>query len=268
MYDAGDIATMLYSNITGKEHDTETNIENFGARYDSSSMGRFMSPDWSRDQDSVPYAEFENPQTLNLYAFVQDNPTSQVDDSGHHEVCQTTSWINSTTGAYNFNLSCHDVPDNVYFSSLLGLGGHHFVDQALIRAKGAWDSLSGQFFRRWVTGPLKDSSVHRGFSTPHRLNSAQIKQIIEKVEQETGRDMKDWTKAEIEKAVGDVRSAEGDVKDFLDKIEAEVPSAQTIRDDISTTMGEAESAIGGVVQEIEETCAENGPNCGIPPVLP
>jgi RHS repeat-associated protein len=35
--------------FTGKERDTETGLDNFGARYYGSNMGRFMTPDWSRD---------------------------------------------------------------------------------------------------------------------------------------------------------------------------------------------------------------------------
>jgi RHS repeat-associated protein len=31
--------------FTGNERDTESNLDYFGARYDASSMGRFMSPD-------------------------------------------------------------------------------------------------------------------------------------------------------------------------------------------------------------------------------
>ena len=31
--------------FTGKERDIESGLDNFGARYDSSSLGRFMSPD-------------------------------------------------------------------------------------------------------------------------------------------------------------------------------------------------------------------------------
>jgi RHS repeat-associated protein len=31
--------------FTGKERDSESNLDNFEARYDSSSIGRFMSPD-------------------------------------------------------------------------------------------------------------------------------------------------------------------------------------------------------------------------------
>jgi RHS repeat-associated protein len=31
--------------FTGKERDSESGLDNFGARYNSSTMGRFMSPD-------------------------------------------------------------------------------------------------------------------------------------------------------------------------------------------------------------------------------
>src|SRR5271169_2404177 len=33
------------TNSTGKERDSESGLDNFGARFDSSSFGRFMSPD-------------------------------------------------------------------------------------------------------------------------------------------------------------------------------------------------------------------------------
>jgi len=33
--------------FTGKERDTESGLDNFGARFDSSTLGRFMTPDWS-----------------------------------------------------------------------------------------------------------------------------------------------------------------------------------------------------------------------------
>src|SRR5262249_39033850 len=35
------------SRCTGKERDAESGLDNFGARYYSSYVGRFMSPDWS-----------------------------------------------------------------------------------------------------------------------------------------------------------------------------------------------------------------------------
>jgi RHS repeat-associated protein len=67
----------------GKERDTETSNDYFGARFYSSTYGRFLSPDWSSVPAPVPYANLTNPQTLNLYAFVNDNPESFADLDGH-----------------------------------------------------------------------------------------------------------------------------------------------------------------------------------------
>ena len=67
----------------GKERDTETNNDDFGARYYSSSFGRWTSPDWSAVPAPVPYANLTNPQTLNLYAMVSDNPETFADLDGH-----------------------------------------------------------------------------------------------------------------------------------------------------------------------------------------
>jgi RHS repeat-associated protein len=79
---AGDTATT--HKFTGKERDSESDLDNFGARYYSSSLGRFMSPDWSATPDPVPYANLTNPQTLNLYAIVHDNPETFADLDGHN----------------------------------------------------------------------------------------------------------------------------------------------------------------------------------------
>jgi RHS repeat-associated protein len=68
---------------TGKERDTESGNDYFGARYYASNMGRFMSPDWSAQEEPVPYAKIDNPQSLNLYSYVYDNPLGGVDPDGH-----------------------------------------------------------------------------------------------------------------------------------------------------------------------------------------
>jgi RHS repeat-associated protein len=52
--------------FTGKERDTESGLDNFGARYYASTTGRFISPDWALKPTAVPYAKFGDPQTLNL----------------------------------------------------------------------------------------------------------------------------------------------------------------------------------------------------------
>ena len=40
--------------FTGKERDTESGLDEFGARYYSSSLGRFMIPDWAAAPTAVP----------------------------------------------------------------------------------------------------------------------------------------------------------------------------------------------------------------------
>jgi RHS repeat-associated protein len=67
----------------GKERDSETGNDEFGARYYSWRWGRWLSADWSSVPEAVPYANLTNPQTLNLYAMVADDPESFADLDGH-----------------------------------------------------------------------------------------------------------------------------------------------------------------------------------------
>jgi RHS repeat-associated protein len=71
--------------FTGKERDAESGLDNFGARYDSSSLGRFMTPDWAAKPTTVPYATFGDPQTLNLYSYVENGPLNRIDADGHKD---------------------------------------------------------------------------------------------------------------------------------------------------------------------------------------
>src|SRR5260221_1558993 len=69
--------------FTGKERDSESGNDYFGARYYNSAMGRFMSPDWASDPTAIPYASYINPQSLNLYTYRLNHPLSGVDPDGH-----------------------------------------------------------------------------------------------------------------------------------------------------------------------------------------
>ncbi len=42
-----------------------------------------MSPDCSARAEPVPYSKMDDPQTLNLYSYVRNNPLSGVDPDGH-----------------------------------------------------------------------------------------------------------------------------------------------------------------------------------------
>jgi RHS repeat-associated protein len=77
----------------GKERDTETGNDDFGARYYSNRFGRWLSADWSSVPVPVPYANLTNPQTLNLYAMVADDPKSLADPDGHgHNAGEVNVW--------------------------------------------------------------------------------------------------------------------------------------------------------------------------------
>jgi RHS repeat-associated protein len=63
--------------FTGKERDAESGLDDFGARYYSSAMGRFIQPD-------IPFADQhrDDPQSWNLYMYGLNNPMRLVDDTG------------------------------------------------------------------------------------------------------------------------------------------------------------------------------------------
>src|SRR5205814_6640936 len=69
--------------FTGKERDAESGLDYFGARYYSNGLGRFITPDWAAKATAVPYAEFADPQSLNLYGYVRDTPITRFDVDGH-----------------------------------------------------------------------------------------------------------------------------------------------------------------------------------------
>jgi len=70
--------------FTGKERDPETGCDYFGARYYCNSIGRFLTPDWAAKPVTVPYAKFGDPQSLNLYSYVENGPVNRVDADGHY----------------------------------------------------------------------------------------------------------------------------------------------------------------------------------------
>ena len=69
--------------FTGKERDAESGLDDFGARFHASALGRFMTPDWDAKPVTVPYAKFGDPQTLNLYSYVENAPVNRADADGH-----------------------------------------------------------------------------------------------------------------------------------------------------------------------------------------
>src|SRR5881227_2690808 len=62
----------------GHEHDNETGLDNYGARYYGNMLGRFLTTDPIHFQASM----LHDPQRFNLYAYVRNNPLIFIDPKG------------------------------------------------------------------------------------------------------------------------------------------------------------------------------------------
>jgi RHS repeat-associated protein len=86
--------------FTGKKRDVETGLDYFGARYYSNGLARFVSADWSATPVPVPYAHFDDPQTLNLYRY-PSNPETYADLDGHDDWWKTAlDFVGSAANAW------------------------------------------------------------------------------------------------------------------------------------------------------------------------
>jgi RHS repeat-associated protein len=121
---------------TGKERDTESGNDYFKYRYLASSMGRWLSPDPS----GLYFADPTNPQSLNLYAYVLNNPLINVDPDGRECVWDDGSYDSA------------DDPDTGSADKCSGKGGTWISDDIFENRQGiqrgdwsgaANDDLSG-----------------------------------------------------------------------------------------------------------------------------
>jgi RHS repeat-associated protein len=70
--------------FTGKQRDGETGLDYFGARFNASTIGRFMTPD-----PLLNSGRPGNPQTWNRYAYVGNNPLRNIDPTGLYFLTNT-----------------------------------------------------------------------------------------------------------------------------------------------------------------------------------
>ena len=57
-----------------------------------------MTPDWATRATAVPYAVFGDPQTLNLYTYVENSPINRVDADGHQDNNPAGGCVTGTPG--------------------------------------------------------------------------------------------------------------------------------------------------------------------------
>ena len=74
--------------FTGKRRDTESQLDYFGARYYAAIMGRFMTP----DPIGLAAGNLANPQSMNVYSYVLNNPMINIDPDGRECVWDDGSY--------------------------------------------------------------------------------------------------------------------------------------------------------------------------------
>jgi len=118
--------------FTGKERDAATGLDNFGARYDSSSFGRFMSP----DPVVITTERLMNPQQLNLYAYVANNPLRFIDPTG--EILQCVGDAKSQSQCFaDLQQIAGDAKDRLSMDAKTGVISFDTKDLDLSKNEGA-----------------------------------------------------------------------------------------------------------------------------------
>ena len=124
--------------FTGQVTDVESNLDYFKARSYTSNSGRFMTPDKMGDQHK------EDPQSMNLYVYVRNNPTGSTDPSGRYDCVGGNSFcFNQDMANFSLRKSANDAfdPHHLALSNVantLGTPGDHngvFITEANLGVK-------------------------------------------------------------------------------------------------------------------------------------
>jgi RHS repeat-associated protein len=122
--------------FTGKERDSETGLDYFGARYDSSSLGRFMSAD-----PSIESVVLRNPQSWNRYTYTLNNPLRYIDPNGE-------LWIAAENNTYTWvdkcgeKQTCYESVSAVQGNNLVIYGSTNAEDVTTIEADKGYIDLN------------------------------------------------------------------------------------------------------------------------------
>ena len=176
------------NHYTGKERDVESGNDYFLARYYNSASGRFLSPDWSASDDPVPYAKLDNPQTLNLYAYVRNNPLVEIDTDGHSlesDVIESTFNALGLDSLGNYSETVGDTVDNMMAAAegpfTAALDAAAAAQKALSRSKRAKEiAQSEPEYKAWEkTENLANQSYQRDPTSSHGYMELMVSQLAQ-----------------------------------------------------------------------------------------
>jgi hypothetical protein len=107
-------------------------------------MGRFMSPDWADKPEAVPYSSLSDPQTLNLYGYMRNNPLGGTDPDGHWPSWQQIKdtarsvGVGAAKSIYNSAATNPNIPNA---AKEAGLGMSITGSQTLAQPNGAAETV-------------------------------------------------------------------------------------------------------------------------------
>ena len=149
--------------FTGKEHDFESGLDYFGARFDASSFGRFLSPDEAfADQDT------HEPQSWNLYAYARNNPTNYTDADGRS--CIKDADGNFHGGTCDLGTGTGDTPDKVQVTTQADNSAWGNVTAFGLNAAIGLLNTPGDYFDM-LTGLRATPEIPRGQGTSAALGA-------------------------------------------------------------------------------------------------
>jgi RHS repeat-associated protein len=140
------------NHFTGKERDTESGNDYFGARYYASTMGRFMSG----DPVIITPLRLADPQRLNLYSYGRNNPLSYIDPRG-----EDITMVNDTDNGRE--LARQKMTKGMTAAEAANIGvkqDKHGKWEAVVNDKGAIDMKHASVAYKGVTGVINDHSVN------------------------------------------------------------------------------------------------------------
>jgi len=157
--------------FTGKERDTESSLDYFGARYYASSMGRFMSTDPAFESEIL-----ELPQTWNRYSYVYNRPLFATDPDGRCPPCVGAIIGGVVEGGWNLgsqlynnggslgDVNWRDVGANALGGAVTGAiagatGGTSLLAEAAV---GAGANAAGGIVTRIAEGEGPDEAFDAG----------------------------------------------------------------------------------------------------------
>jgi hypothetical protein len=137
-------------------------------------MGRFMSPDWSAKEEPVPYAQLDDPQSLNLYAYVRNNPLTKVDADGH---CLEDACVAETLTVGFLGVAALEAGREYYNSTPQG--------QASLN--GAWNAAKENFSSNMQAVKNKLSNIFNSDKKPGtRGKPGQVKETVKEEAEKIG----------------------------------------------------------------------------------